>query len=81
MSIDDATPEDWDKVNSPKHYNQHGGPETIESIKASLGQAKFVGYLHGNIIKYGSRWDKKGQPVEDLQKMMWYTKRLIEELE
>lgn len=74
MSIDD------EMVNSPAHYN-FGSIETIDSIKSALGDERFKGYLAGNIIKYACRFDKKGKPVEDLKKMMWYTKRLIEELE
>ena len=69
-----------DMVNSPDHYNA-GSVETIDSIKSALGDERFQGYLAGNIIKYACRFDKKGKPIEDLKKMIWYTNRLIEELQ
>lgn len=36
-----------------------------------------IGYLEGNIIKYVSRWRKKGG-VEDLRKAGHYLQKLIE---
>ena len=35
-------------------------------------------FCTGNIIKYASRWDKKGTPVEDLRKIIEYANILIE---
>ena len=37
MSIDLATPQEWDAVSKPKHYNQ-GGTEAIDYIKQQLGE-------------------------------------------
>lgn len=62
-------------VNSPSHYTQ-GGMETIEVIEAKLSPEEFTGYLRGNIIKYITRYNLKGKPVEDLRKAGWYLKRL-----
>jgi hypothetical protein len=38
---------------------------------------EFRGYLWGNVIKYGARWQKKGG-VEDLKKQRHYLDKLIE---
>ena len=83
MSIDDATPAEWDKawqktVNKPDHYNT-GAIEAIEAIKASMHPQEFKGYLKGNCMKYLWRYEYKGKPVEDLRKCRWYLERLIEE--
>jgi hypothetical protein len=85
MSIDIATPEEWNKVKTvdlvkkPPHYNQ-GSIEAIEAIKASMPREDFHGYLKGNALKYLWRYHYKGKPVEDLRKCKWYVDRLIQEL-
>ena len=90
MSIDDATPQEWDwvsgklkavedPVEQPDHYNK-GAIEAIEAIKASMPEHEFKGYLKGNALKYLWRYDYKGKPVEDLRKCRWYIDRLIKEL-
>ena len=95
MSINEATPEMWDRlrtkykalaeeeqddpVESPVHYNT-GSVECIEAIKASMSDTEFKGYLKGNAMKYLWRYDYKGKPVEDLKKAQWYLARLTEEV-
>ena len=68
-----------DVVNKPKHYNQYG-IECIDSIRASMSQEAFRGYLKGNVEKYLWRYNYKSKPVEDLQKAQWYLNKLIEEV-
>jgi hypothetical protein len=63
-----------DNVNSPAHYKA-GGIETIDFI-----EAKELGYNLGNVIKYVSRADYKGNKVEDLKKARWYLCREISNL-
>jgi hypothetical protein len=74
MSLNDATPEEWDAVRNPKHYNQ-SSIETIEMIYDRLSPEEYRGYLWGNILKYAHRWPAKGGP-EDLRKMVWYALEL-----
>lgn len=57
-----------EKVNHPKHYNQ-GEIETIELLRL-LGKDK--DFAVGNAIKYLSRYKYKENPVEDLEKAIWY---------
>ena len=76
MSIDDATPAEWDgisilakpkkvdPVEQPDHYNK-GAIEAIEAIKASMPEHEFNGYLKGNALKYLWRYDYKGKPISD----------------
>ena len=67
-----------DMVNHPPHYNQ-GGIETIEAIKAALGDG-FPAYLTGNILKYLWRYNHKNG-VEDVKKAQFYLNRLVKELD
>jgi len=75
-----ATPRDivsthhTDMVNHPPHYKA-GGIETIDFI-----EAKELGYHLGNVVKYVTRADHKGNKLEDLKKAQWYLNRAIEKL-
>lgn len=67
-----------DNVNHPSHYC--GKIETIDFIEDKLG-AGFIPYCLGNVIKYISRYDKKGKPLEDLQKAAKYLEWAINKVE
>jgi predicted HTH transcriptional regulator len=69
--IDHLLVED-DPVNSPEHYT-FGGIECIDYI-----EAKQLGYLRGNAIKYISRAKLKGNLIEDIEKAIWYLQRYVE---
>ena len=69
-----------DNVNHPEHYNQYG-IECIDSIRASMSDLEFRGYLKGNVEKYLWRYNYKRRPLEDLQKAEWYLGRLIKEVQ
>jgi hypothetical protein len=60
-----------DLVNNPPHYTT-GGIETIDFI-----EAKGLGYNLGNVVKYITRADHKGNRVEDLRKAKRYLEREI----
>ena len=60
-----------DPVNNPVHYTK-GGIETIDFI-----EAKKLGYNLGNVVKYITRADHKGNKLEDLRKAQWYLSREI----
>ena len=66
-----------DLVNKPAHYNK-GGIECIDTIKAATGD-QFSAYLQGNAMKYLYRHRYKDNPVQDLEKAIWYINKLIEE--
>ena len=63
-----------DMVNHPPHYTK-GGIETIDFI-----EAKELGYNLGNVVKYITRADHKGDKHEDLCKARWYLNREIAKL-
>lgn len=61
-----------DMVNSPPHYTQ-GGIETYDFIVA-----KGLSYELGNVVKYITRADHKGNRLQDLQKALWYLNAAID---
>jgi hypothetical protein len=63
-----------DPVNHPAHYKV-GGIETIDFI-----EAKKLNYNIGNVVKYLTRADHKGNRKQDLEKAMWYLNREISAL-
>ena len=74
MQIDMFEPEFDDLVNHPAHYKV-GGIETIDFI-----EAKKLNYNIGNVVKYLTRADYKGNKLEDLRKAQWYLTREISTL-
>jgi len=60
-----------DPIN-PDHYKQHNGIETIDFIEACD-----LNYRLGNVVKYVSRANHKGNYLEDLKKARWYLDREI----
>jgi hypothetical protein len=92
MSIDDATPAEWDRLSikyQPKskrtpihdvvHYS-HGDIECIDAIKESMPQEQWRGYLKGQVLKYLWRLDYKGKAKTDCSKAQWYLTLLENEL-
>jgi hypothetical protein len=92
-----TTAEDWDKLKSPywkmaeeesrdnevhqpEHYN-YGSIECIEAIEESMTDEAFNGYLKGNCLKYIWRYQRKGKPLQDLEKARWYLDKLISRFE
>lgn len=64
-----------DLVNNPAHY-QGEGMQAIEVIEAFN-----LDYHRGNAIKYILRCGKKGDPLVDIQKAIWYLDRYASLLE
>ena len=77
--LNDISPEEWDAVTKPQHYNT-GGIEAIDYIKQQLGDG-FIEYCEGNTLKYLHRWRYKEHPVQDLSKARWYLDKMIEATE
>lgn len=61
-------------VNHPPHYKV-GGMETIDFI-----EAKGLDYCLGNVVKYITRSEHKGNKKEDLLKAQWYLTRAISKI-
>ena len=69
-----------DNINHPAHYTS-GRIECIDALAAATeGLRGIEAVCTANAIKYLWRWKRKNG-VEDLQNAIWYTERLIKELE
>jgi hypothetical protein len=55
-----------DPVNHPKHYTSH--PSGVECIRIT----RHMNFNLGNAFKYWFRRYDKNNPLEDMQKAMWY---------
>ena len=68
-----------DSVNHPPHYN-FGDIEVIDYIKqvTETYDGGFTAYCIGNVLKYVSRAQHKGNPAEDLRKAEWYLRKAVE---
>ena len=60
----------------PSHYTDKQ-IEVIDYIRDTLTKEEYIGYCIGNVIKYVSRWRKKGG-IEDLEKARVYLNWAIE---
>jgi hypothetical protein len=77
MSLVDS--KDNSQVDHPSHYNMNG-VETIDLIKGAMNSAEYKGFLKGNVIKYLSRAEYKGNEAMDYAKANWYLNKLLEEV-
>lgn len=65
-------------VDHPDHYRT-SSVECIDAIEAAVeGLDPQEGFLIGSAIKYLWCFKKKGKPIEDLQKAIWYIQRQID---
>lgn len=78
-SIDDATPEEWDKASKSALKTQVGGSHykdtSIQPIEYIM--ANNLDFCEGNIVKYTTRHHTKGG-AEDIRKVIHYAELLLE---
>jgi Protein of unknwon function (DUF3310) len=74
MAIELFTPKS-ESVDHPKHYNI-GKFEVIDVLEDWK-----CGFNDGNAIKYLARFRHKGNPIDDVNKAIWYCQRLLRNLE
>ena len=56
----------------PNYYN------SMKITPIDYITANELDFCTGNIVKYASRWNKKGTPIDDLRKIVEYANLLIE---
>lgn len=71
-----TSPSDHDPVNRPAHYT-FSTFETIDVLEAWFRNEPLL----WQVGKYISRWDRKGEPLQDLRKARFYLDRKIAQLE
>ena len=64
-------------VNNPEHYGGKDNP--YEAIKVI--EAWGLNFHLGNVVKYISRAEKKGNKIQDLRKAQWYLNRYLDAIE
>lgn len=64
-----------DLVNHPPHYT-FGKYEVVYVLQDWFPNEPLL----WNATKYLPRWDKKGDPIENLEKAVWYINKKIEQL-
>ena len=64
-------------MRAPDKTNSHYEAMIIQPIEYIL--ANELDFCSGNIIKYASRWQKKGDPEGDLLKIIDYAKILLKQ--
>jgi hypothetical protein len=71
-----------DMVNHPLHYTEGRAIETITVLEdwAPTWPAEIAGHLW-NVVKYAARCGRKGDPIEDLGKVIWYAQRAKDRLQ
>jgi hypothetical protein len=65
-----------DIINKPNHYHQ-GGIDVIGFSELQFSKGELKGFFRINILKYTTRYDRKGG-IEDLEKALFYMNKLIE---
>jgi len=66
-----------DEVNNPKHYTS-GKIEALEIIEdATKDLDGLEAFSIGSALKYIIRFNKKNDPIQDLQKAVFYIERVI----
>ena len=77
--IEDMVDDDmYDEIEKPEHYNT-GNIQTIDYIIDVLGPYDAIHYCHGNVLKYlGTRTWRKGDPLSNVDKAIWYLKKMRE---
>jgi len=68
-------------VNHPSHYQSLKGIECIDAMEAATENMSGIFAVDtSNIIKYAFRWDKKGKPIQDVEKIIFYATHLLNKL-
>jgi hypothetical protein len=68
-------------VSHPDHYQSSNGVECIDAIKSATENLTGIFATDtGNIIKYAWRWNDKGTPIRDIEKIIWYATHLLNEV-
>lgn len=65
-----------DLINKPKHYHQ-GGIDVIGFAELQFPKEELKGFFRINILKYVTRYDRKGH-MADLEKADFYLKKLMD---
>lgn len=60
-------------------YDRYGGNDTYLCIRKLLGSRGAFDFCMGNVVKLVDRWDKKGDPGQNLEKLRDYSAQALVE--
>ena len=88
MSIDDATPSEWNDITVVDTNQQPDPLADTAQVKRSDAEIQkplhynqeYIGYLRGNSLKYRWRFPYK-HGIKDIYKAEFYEQKLVEKLE
>jgi hypothetical protein len=66
------SPQVFDTVLRPSHYNQSDDIECIDAMVAAFGQEAVREHCRITAFKYLWRYNHKGRAKEDIDKAIWY---------
>ena len=66
-------------MKAPDKYKGHYEAMVIQPIEYI--QMNDLDFCSGNIVKYASRWNRKGDPIGDLTKIIDYARILLKQQE
>lgn len=65
-----------DFINKPSHYHKNG-IDVIAFSELQFDKNELKGFFRINVLKYVTRYDRKGH-LEDLKKAVFYLNKLLE---
>lgn len=68
-------------MNEHNDHYKSCGIEPWDIMEANFEKEEFIGFLKGNIVKYSQRIGRKGQDLDDCDKIVVYAKKLKEVLQ
>lgn len=77
MASDSRINKPHDDINTPAHYHS-GGIDVIGFAEKQFSKEQLIGSHRINVLKYVTRFDKKGSPLKDLKKARFYIDKLID---
>jgi hypothetical protein len=80
VSIDDATPQEWDSIRTNKALDTQVGGDHYRKLKIQPVEyihANNIPFIEGCIIKYATRWREKGG-FKDIEKIKHFCDLLME---
>ena len=62
------------------YYDIADGIDALDVMRGCMSTEAYAGFLRGNVIKYAVRIGRKGDALEDAEKMADYARMLVDEL-
>lgn len=61
------------KESSPEHYHDKNKPQPVLALYHNFSKERCLGFLHGNVIKYCTRFGRKDRIESELKKILRFS--------